>query len=88
MLPPSGRVQWERHGPRAVKPLVPRGRALRVDRPLPTSLPRNDEPATSADNQQEHHMRPENDTIPNPPDPAPDAHLEADFDDRHDLEED
>jgi hypothetical protein len=32
-------------------------------------------------------MRPENDTIPAPPDPAPDAHLEPDFDDRCELEE-
>ena len=29
-----------------------------------------------------------NDTIPNPPGPAPDAHLEADFDDRYDLGDD
>jgi hypothetical protein len=32
-------------------------------------------------------MRPDNDTILNPPEPAPDAHLEADFDDRCELEE-
>ena len=28
-----------------------------------------------------------NDPIQAPPEPPPDAHLEADFDDRHDLEE-
>ena len=34
-------------------------------------------------------MQPDtNDTIPVPPEPAPDAHLEADFDDRHDLGDD
>jgi hypothetical protein len=34
-------------------------------------------------------MRPDpNDTIPASPEPAPDAHLEADFDDRHDLGDD
>ena len=27
------------------------------------------------------------DPIPTPPEPAPDAHLEADFDDRYELEE-
>ena len=29
-----------------------------------------------------------NDPIQAPPEPAPDAHLEADFDDRHDLGDD
>lgn len=34
-------------------------------------------------------MRPDtDDTIPAPPDPAPDAHLEADFDDRYELGDD
>ena len=28
---------------------------------------------------------PDDNTIPAPPEPAPDAHLEADFDDRHGL---
>jgi hypothetical protein len=28
-----------------------------------------------------------NDPIPAPPEPAPDAHLEADFDDHYELEE-
>ena len=31
-------------------------------------------------------MRPD-DTIPDPPEPAEDAHLEATYDDRYDLEE-
>ena len=34
-------------------------------------------------------MQPDaNDTIPAPPEPAPDAHLEADFDDRYELGDD
>ena len=30
-------------------------------------------------------MQPDPDQIPAPPEPAPDAHLEADFDDRQEL---
>ena len=76
-----------RRGPRAVKPLVPRGRALRVDRPLLHVASRNDESVTPAADEQEHQMRPDDDTIPDPPEPHEDAHLEATYDDRYELEE-
>lgn len=75
-------------GPQSVKPLVPRGRALRVDGPLPHVASRTDEPAHPGGQRQEHPMHEPDNPIPAMPEPTPDDHLEADYDDRHELGED